>query len=116
MTDLSPRTPCSDRSALQCVPLIGTKATADFHQGAQRSCCNPDAVYMAAAEITPASPETPLPRGSHPYMVRGQWQGPRVRLAMEASNGAGTRLAGVMVAGAEIGEQGIADPAVPPLS
>jgi hypothetical protein len=41
---------------------------------------------------------------------------PWVRLAMEASNGAGTPLAGVMAAGAEIGEQGIADPAVPPLS
>jgi transposase len=72
MTDISPRTPCSDRSALQRVPLIGTKATADFHQGAQRSCCKSDAVYMAAAEITPASPEKPLPRGSHPYTVRGQ--------------------------------------------
>jgi hypothetical protein len=25
---------------------------------------------MAAAEIMPASTDTPLPRGSHPYMVR----------------------------------------------
>ena len=55
---------------LKRVPLIGTEATADFHQGAQPSCCNPDAVYMAAAEIMPASTETLLPRGSHPYMVR----------------------------------------------
>lgn len=75
MTDISPRTPCSNRSALQRVPLIGTKATADFHQGAQRSCCKSDAVYMAAAEITPASPETPLPRGSHPYTVRANRRG-----------------------------------------
>lgn len=74
MTDISPRTPCSDRSALQRVPLIGTKATADFHQGAQRSCCKSDAAYRAAAEITPASPEKPLPRRSHPYRVRGQWR------------------------------------------
>ena len=56
---------------LKRVPLIGTEATADFHQGAQPSCCNPDAVYMAAAEITPASPEKLLPHGSHPYTVRG---------------------------------------------
>ena len=70
MTDTSPRTPCSNRSARKRVPLIGTKATADFHQGAQPPCCNPDAVYMAAAEIMPASTDTPLPRGSHPYMVR----------------------------------------------
>jgi len=68
MTDISPRTPCSNRSALQSVPLIGTKATADFHQGAQRSCSKSDAAYRAAAEITPASPEKPLPRRSHPYM------------------------------------------------
>jgi len=76
MTDISPRTPCSDPSALQRVPLIGTKATADFHQGAQRSCSKSDAVYMAAAEITPASPEKPLPRRSHPYMCIGQEIGP----------------------------------------
>ena len=30
MTDISPRTPCSDRSALQRAPLIGTEATAAF--------------------------------------------------------------------------------------
>ena len=41
------------------------------HQGAQPPCCNPDAVYMAATDIMPASTETPLPRGSHPYTVRG---------------------------------------------
>lgn len=70
MTDKSPRIPCSNRSARERVPLIGTRATADFHQGAQPSCCNPDAVYMAAPEFTPASTETLLPRGSHPYMVR----------------------------------------------
>jgi len=70
MTEKSPRTPCSDRSAFERVPLIGTKATADFHQGAQPPCCNPDAVYMAATEIMPASTGILLPRGSHPYMVR----------------------------------------------
>jgi putative transposase len=72
MTDISPRTPCSNRSADERVPLIGTKATADFHQGAQSTCCNPDAVYMAATEIMPASTEKLLPRGSHPYRVRGR--------------------------------------------
>ena len=36
--------------------------------------------YMAAAEIMPASTETPLPRGSHPYMVRGPWRtGPNAK-------------------------------------
>jgi len=70
MTEKSPRTPCSDRSAFERVPLIGTKATADFHQGAQPPCCNPDAVYMAATEIMPASIEILLPHGSHPYRVR----------------------------------------------
>ena len=73
-------TPASDRSARERVPshrrcasgaTIGTEATADFHQGAQLPCCNPDAVYRAAAEIMPALTETLLPRGSHPYMVRG---------------------------------------------
>jgi hypothetical protein len=34
MTDISPGTPCSNRSALQRVPVIGTQATADVHQGA----------------------------------------------------------------------------------
>ena len=75
MTDISPRTPCSNRSATERVPLIGTKATADFHQGAQPPCCNPDAVYMAATEITPASPERPLPCASHPYTVQGERAG-----------------------------------------
>ena len=49
-----------------------------LHQGAQPPCCNPDAVYMAATDITPASPEKPLPRGSHPYMVRAQWRAPAI--------------------------------------
>ena len=44
--------------------------TLTLHQGAQPPCCNFDAVYMAATEITPASTEKPLPRGSHPYMMR----------------------------------------------
>ena len=52
---------------MERAPLIGTKATADFHQGAQLMCCNPDAVYIAATEIMLASNKTPLPRGSHPY-------------------------------------------------
>ncbi len=73
MTDQSPRTPCSNRSATERVPLIGTKATAELHQGAQPPRCNPDAVYMAATEMTSAATEKPLPSGSHPYMVRGQW-------------------------------------------
>lgn len=72
-TDTSPRTPCSNRGATERVPLIGTKATADFHQGAQLPCCNPAAVFMATTEITPASPERPLPRGSHPYKVQARW-------------------------------------------
>ena len=45
------------------------------HQGAQPPCCNPDAVYMAAAEIMPASTDTPLPRGSHPYTVQANRRG-----------------------------------------
>jgi len=64
MTEISPRTPCSNRSASERVPLIGTKATADFHQGAQPPGCNPDAVYMAATEITPAQPKRPCPAGA----------------------------------------------------
>ena len=39
-------------------------------QGAQRPCCNPSAVYMAATEITPAPTREPLSRGSQPTMVR----------------------------------------------
>ena len=70
LTDMSPGTPCSDRSAPRRAPLIGTNATADFHRGAQPSCCNPAAVDMAAPEIMPALTETPLPRGSHPFTVR----------------------------------------------
>ena len=79
MTDMSPRTPCSDRSAHQRVPshrrcasgaTIGTFAVADFHQGAQPPCCIPDAVYIAATEIMPPSTETLLSHGSHPYTVR----------------------------------------------
>ena len=50
-----------------------------LHQGAQPPCCNPDAVYMAATDITPASPEKPLPRGSHPYTVRARWATGRAR-------------------------------------
>ena len=73
MTETSPRTPCSDRSATKRVPLIGTEATADIHQGAQPPCCNPDAVYMAATVTMPTSTEKPLPRGSHPYRVQEQW-------------------------------------------
>ena len=60
-----------------------------LHQGAQPMCCISDAFgaafetvalaphYMAATETTPASLEKPMPRGSHPYMVRGQWRGAR---------------------------------------
>jgi hypothetical protein len=70
MTGASTRTPCSNQSALQRAPLIGTKSTADIHQGAQQPRCNTDAVYMAATKITPISIENLLPRRSHPYMVR----------------------------------------------
>ena len=75
MTDRSPRTPGSNRSALERVPLIGTFAVADFHQGAQSKHCNFDAVYMAAADQVPASTEKPLPRRSHPYMVQACLRG-----------------------------------------
>ena len=64
MTDTSPRTPCSDRSAVKRAPLIGTKATADFHQGAQSPCCIADAVYMAVTEVMPDSTENPCPAGA----------------------------------------------------
>jgi hypothetical protein len=79
MTDMSPRTPRSNRSACAGVPLIGTRATAHLHRDAQPPRCNPDAADMAAAEIMPASTKTPSPRGSHPYTARG-W--PRTRLTM----------------------------------
>ena len=72
MAEILLRTPCSNRSALQRVPLIGTFAVADFHQGVQSKYCNFDAVYMAAADQVPASTEKPLPRGSHPYTVQAQ--------------------------------------------
>ena len=71
MAKISPGTPGSNRSAAARVSLIGTFAVADFHQGAQSKHCNFDAVYMAAADQVPASTEKPLPRGSHPYTVRG---------------------------------------------
>ena len=51
---------------LDSLPLRGPALT---HQGAQPPCCRSDAAYMAPADITPASTETPLPRGSHPYLV-----------------------------------------------
>ncbi len=66
MTDISPGTPCSNRSALQRVPSIGTKATADVHEGAQPSCSKSDAAYMAhdghIAGDTLFGPERPATR------------------------------------------------------
>ena len=64
MTDISPRKPCSNRSATKRVPLIGTNATADIHQGVQKTLCNSDDVYMATTEITPASTENLLSAGA----------------------------------------------------
>ena len=72
MTDRSPRTPGSNRSAFERVSLIGTVAVADFHQGTQSKHCNFDAVYMAATEITPSinrkalAPREPSIHGSSP--------------------------------------------------
>ena len=62
MTDISPRTPCSDRSALERVPLIGTKATADFHQGAQPRAADQTPYTWPQPKSRQHQPKTLAPR------------------------------------------------------
>ena len=63
--------PCSDRSTRECVPLIGTRAPADFIRA--RSCHAADQTpYTWPRPTRPTYRTTPLPRGSHPHTVRGR--------------------------------------------
>jgi hypothetical protein len=74
MTDISPRTPCSNRSACERVPLIGTKATADFHQGAQPPCCNQTPYTWPQPKSCQHQPKRSCPAGAIHTWFERQWR------------------------------------------
>ena len=70
MVDTSQRTPCSDRSASERVPLIGTKATAEFIRARSHRAADQTPYTWPQPTKRQDRNEAHLPRGRHPYMVR----------------------------------------------